>query len=98
MGSGRGRGGAPGRRGFVVVGGVVLLWRAGGGVRGVDVSSKAGHYRPTPSTEHDDARIAYQVEGVAGWQLGGFLVAHRAWAPFPSLSPFPKTKPANLLI
>jgi hypothetical protein len=26
---------------------------------GVDVSSKAGHHRPTPSAEHDDARIAY---------------------------------------
>jgi hypothetical protein len=30
-----------------------LLW--------IDVPSKAGHNRPAPSAEHDDARIAYQV-------------------------------------
>ncbi len=34
---------------------------------GVDLPSKAGYHRPIPSAEHDDARVAYQVEGVAGW-------------------------------
>jgi hypothetical protein len=41
---------------------------------GVDVSGEAGHYPLARSAEHDDARIARQVERVAGCQIGGVLV------------------------
>jgi len=44
---------------------------------GVDVSSKAGHHL-TLSAEHDDARIAYQVERVAREQLGEVIVVKHA--------------------
>jgi hypothetical protein len=43
---------------------------------GVDVSGEAGHYPLARSAEHDHARIARQVEGVAGWQIGGVFVVH----------------------